>query len=165
MTIPIVYQWDGECMIPLQRLRKRCDELFVVGERYTLIPHEDRSGRSHRHYFASVKSAWENLPEVMAERFPTPDHLRKWALIRAGYRDERSIVAASKTEALRIASFVRPIDEYAVVTVSEAVVTIYTAKSQSTKAMGKKDFQASKEKVLDVLAEIIDVSRKELEVA
>lgn len=163
--IPIIYSWDGETMVPLPRFHKRCDEVFVVGETYTLVPHEERSGVSHRHYFACVKSAWDNLPELEAERFPTPDHLRKFALIKAGYRDERTFVAASKAEAVRLAAFMRPMDQYAVVIVSNAVVTVYTAKSQSMKAMGKKEFQRSKEAVLDVLANMIEVERSELEAA
>src|SRR3546814_9642927 len=59
-------------------------------------------------------------------RFATPDHLRRWALIRAGYRDERSIVCASKAEAQRLAAFIKPMDDYAVVLVSEAVVKVCT---------------------------------------
>lgn len=165
MNAPIQFHWDGESMCPLPRHAKRCDEVFVVGETYTLIQHEERSGKSHRHYFSCIKSAWENLPEHIAERFPTPDHLRKFALIKAGYRDERSIVTASKAEAVRVAAFIRPMDEYAIVTVHEAVVTVYTPKSQSTRAMGKKDFQSSKDAVLDVLASLIEVDRKELEAA
>jgi hypothetical protein len=81
------------------------------------------------------------------EEFPTAEVLRKKMLIRAGYADERSIVCASKAEAQRVAAFVKPMDEYAVVTVREAVVRVYTAQSQSIKAMGAKpfpDIQASR---------------------
>lgn len=152
---PIAFAWDGESMVPQNG--RLADRHYVVGLSYRLAPYEDRSQRSHNHYFAAVKEAWENLPEDKAERFPTSEHLRKWALIRAGYRDERSIVAASKAEAQRMAAFVKPMDEYAVVVVSEAVVTVYTAKSQSLRAMGKKDFQASKDAVLDVLAAMVGV--------
>ena len=163
-TPPVRMTWDGEAFVPeTQYQAKLCDRYFVVGERYQLVEHHDRSSRSHRHFFACVNEAWQNLPEDLAERFPTSEHLRKYALIRAGYRDERSIVAASKAEAQRMASFVKPMDEYAVVTVSEAVVTVYTAKSQSTRAMGKKTFQESKEAVLDVLAALIHVDRDTLE--
>ena len=50
--------------------------------------------------------------------------------------------------------------EYAVVTVREAVVRVYTAQSQSVKAMGAKAFQDSKTKVLDALGYRIDIVRK-----
>ena len=48
-------------------------------------------------------------------------------------------------------------DEYAIVTVSGPVVRKFTAKSQSISAMGKKDFQASKQAVLDFLSGSIGV--------
>lgn len=158
---PIVFDWDGEVMKP--RHPRIADRHFVVGMEYVLAPVEDRSMRSHRHYFASINEAWQNLPEALAERFPTAEHLRKYALIRAGYRDERSIVASSKAEAQRLAGFIRPMDDFAVVTVNGAVVTVYTAKSQSMRAMGKADFQASKDAVLDVIAKLIGVETSELE--
>lgn len=158
-----MFSWDGESMVPLKGFQKRCDETFYVGERYRMEVQEERSMRSHRHYFASIHEAWLNLPEDKAERFPTSEHLRKWALIKTGYRDERSIVAASKAEAQRIAAFVRPIDEYAVVVVRDACVLVYTARSQSVKAMGKKDFTGSKEAVLDVLATLVGTSAQSLQ--
>lgn len=157
---PIVFDWDGEAMVP--RHPGLADRHYVVGQSYRLIPHEDRSVRSHRHYFACINDAWSNLPEHLAERLPTPDHLRKYALIKAGYRDERSIVAASKAEAQRLAAFMKPMDDYAVIVAREAVVTVYTAKSQSMKAMGKKTFMASKDAVLDVLSQMIGTSREAL---
>lgn len=159
---PILYQWSGEAMAPLPRFAKRCDAELVIGEVYTLVAHEVRSQASHNAYFAAVSRAWQNLPEHLAERFPTAEHLRKYALIKTGYHDERSIVAASKAEAQRIAAFIRPLDDFAIVTVSEAVVTVYTAKSQSMRAMGKAVFQASKEAVLALLADMVGTTPDEL---
>lgn len=161
MTVqPLDFTWTGEAMVP--RHPKAADRLFVVGEVYPLAAHEERSSATHRHYFALINEAWQSLPEGMADRFPTADHLRKWALIKAGYRDERSVVCASKAEAQRVKAFVRPIDDYAVVVASEAVVIVYTAKSQSMKAMGKAEFQASKVAVLDTIASLIDVTPETL---
>ncbi len=94
--------------------------------------------------------------------FPTAEHLRKFALIRCGYSDQRQIVCASKAEAQRVAGFVRPMDEYAVVTTSEAVVSVFTAQSQSRKAMGHRPFQESKNKVLDYIAGLLGVNRAEV---
>jgi len=149
------FQWTGEAMIP--RLPRHADRLFTVGQVYTLVEQAERSSASHRHYFALINEAFNSLPEHIADRWSTPDHLRKWCLIRAGYRDERSIVCASKAEALRVKSFIRPIDDFAVVVASEAVVTVYTAKSQSVKAMGRAEFQASKDAVITALADLIGV--------
>lgn len=150
---PLYFQWDGESMIP--KIPRLADKHFVVGETYSLIPHEDRSAASHRHYFASINEAHQNLPEDLAERLPTPEALRKYALIRAGFRNERSIACASKAEAQRVAAFVKPMDEFAIVTVENALVTVYTAKSQSMRAMGKKVFSESKDAVLRIISEMI----------
>ena len=161
MIPPLAFDWDGEAMVP--RVPKLADKHYVVGQSYMLVPHEDRSMRSHRYYFASINEAWKNLPEDLAERFPTSEHLRKFALIKAGYRDETSFVAASKAEAVRRAAFVKPLDDYAWVVTQENTVTVYTAKSQSTRAMGKKAFGESKERVLDIVSQMIGTSRAALD--
>lgn len=154
---PLTFTWDGEAMYPLPRLAKIADERFVIGERYTLDEVHERSSASHRQYFAAIRESWLNLPEHIADRFATPEHLRKWCLVKCGYHDERSIVCSSKAEAQRLAAFIRPMDDFAVVAVSEAVVSAYTAKSQSYRAMGKKEFQASKQAVLDYLDSLLGV--------
>ncbi|WP_431861469.1 hypothetical protein [Azospirillum sp.] len=127
----------------------------MVGEVYRLSEHQDRSDASHRHYFACINEAWENLTEHMAAQFPTPDHLRKFALIKAGHADSRQMVASSKAEAVRLAAFIKPIDDYALVLVDGAVVTVWTARTQNMRAMDRKTFQASKDAVLAIVAEMI----------
>ena len=165
MTAPLLYRWTGEAMEPLPRFRARCDEAFTVGETYRLTAEEERSLRSHRHYFALVHDYWLNIPEKMGDRWPSEEHFRKWCLIQAGYADERSIVCANKTEAQRVAAFMRPMDSYAIVTVHEAVVRVFTAQSQSMKAMGAKVFQQSKDKVLEIMAGIVGAVSPEAEAA
>ena len=160
MIPPIGFQWNGEAMVPLRP--RLADRHYVVGSTYWLVPHEERSTASHAHYFAAVNEAWQNLSDEQAMRFSTPEHLRKWALIEAGYRDERSIVCSSKAEALRLAAFIKPMDDFAVVTVSDAVVRVYTAHSQSYRAMNRKTFEESKRKVLDKVAGLIGVSAADL---
>lgn len=141
---------------------RAADRQYVVGEVYHLEHREDRSAEIHRHYFAALNEAHKNLPEDLADRFPTVDSLRKYALVKAGFRDERSIVCSSKAEAQRLAAFIRPIDEFAVVSASGAVVVVLTAKSQSMKAMGKAEFKRSKDAVLETVAGMIGVSPRAL---
>jgi hypothetical protein len=147
------FTWDGESMRPL--IPKAADRQFVCGQVYRMEIREERSGASHRHFFAAIAEAHANLPEGLAEKLATPDHLRKYALIRAGYRDERSIACASPEEAKRMAAFIEPLDDYAFVVVTGATVTVYTAKSQSVRAMGKTEFNESKQRVLDVVSQLI----------
>ncbi len=162
MTAPIPFRWSGEAMVPAARFAKQCEKEFVIGEIYPMAVQEERSGVSHRHLFASIREAWLNLPDDLAEQFKTPEHLRKWALIEAGYADERTVVCSSKLEARKIAAFMRPMDEFAIVVARDSVIKVYTAKSQSTRAMNKRDFQESKTKVLDIISGLIGVTPEAL---
>jgi hypothetical protein len=160
---PILFQYDGEAMVPAsQAWARRADKAFVVGEVYSLAVHEERSGPSHRGYFAALNEAFKNLPEDIAERYPTVEHLRKRALIKAGFYNERSIVCSSEAEAQRLTAFVGGMDEYAVVVAKENVVKVFTAKSQSVRAMPKDEFQESKQKVLDAVASLVGVTPEAL---
>jgi hypothetical protein len=157
---PILTTGNGEAFEVYGGYHKKvADKYFVIGERYTLVEHHERSSATHRHYFAVVAEGWANLPEHIAPQFPTSERLRKFALIKTGYHDSHSIVCSSKAEAQRIAAFIRPVDEFAVVVVEGATVTRYTAKSQGMKAMGAKAFQASKQAVLDYIDDMIGVER------
>ncbi len=136
---------------------QRAARLYPPGTFVVMVPHEARSQKSHDHFFAIVSDAWANLPEDQVGRFGDSEHLRKWCLIRAGYRNERTMVCRSNAEALKVAAFMRPMDDFAVVTVEGAVVAAYTAKSQSMKAMGSKVFRESKDAVFGVLAGMLGV--------
>ena len=151
----MVFQWAGDSFVPLDRFKKRCDEQFVVGARYVLTVGEERSDASHGHYFAVLTEKWQDLPEMISERFPTPEHFRRYCLIKTGYRDERSFVCASKAEAVRLAAFMRPIDEFSLISVNENVVIVWTAKSQSYRAQGNAEFQRSKSAVLQYADDLI----------
>lgn len=159
---PLYCTWDGDAFVPLQRFRRLANADYVVGEVYPLAIHEERSSVSHRHYFAVVHEAWLNLPDELAMEFRTPEALRKRALIEAGFYDERRLVASSPAEARKIAAFLQPASDFAVVSVAGNVVIERKAKSQSVRAMGKKTFQESKTAVLAVLAGMLNVTPDEL---
>lgn len=157
------WMWNGEAMQPAnRRSTDLANQHLVVGMEYRLKPHDDRTKQSHDHFFACVTEAWNTLPEHMADRFPSPDHLRKYALIKSGHCDMRTFVASSKREAERIAAFIRPDDEYALVSVSGPVVSVHTAHSQSMKDMGKATFQKSKDDVFRVIGELIGADPADL---
>lgn len=164
MAAPITYVWTEKGFAPSNaRFMAMARERYGLGEIVTLDEVKSRSGRSHDHYFAAVHEARQNLPEAAAERFPTDEHLRKYALIKAGYADSRSVVTASRAEALRVAAFIGGMDPFALVSTEGATVTHWTAKSQSMKAMGGKVFQESKAAVLEVLASLLGVTTDDLE--
>jgi hypothetical protein len=146
---PMPYLWDGEAFRPAAPLFVRqAQDRFTPGEKYSLVEYLERSATSHRHYFIALNEAWQNLPETVAGEYPTVEHLRKRALIMTGYRDERSIMCADAAEATRFAAFIKPTDDFSVVSVHGPAVVVWTAKSQTYKAMGKRDFNASKDAVL-----------------
>ncbi len=159
---PIPFVWTGREMVPLDRYRQLCDRQFRAGMEYSLIPHEDRSDATHNHYFATLHDCWQNLPEDIAKRFPTQDHLRAWALIKGGFADEHTTVCESEEKAREIASLCRTLDGYAVISVKENIVRVWTAKSQSRHAMSKEEFQSSKSAVIEIIAELINVTPKKL---
>lgn len=161
MPLMLQYHGEGEFRAPTPYWAREADKQFVIGDHYRLAEHHDRSTPTHNHYFAEIGNAWENLPDDLLAEYPTPDHLRKKMLVKAGFADERSIICASKAEAHRVAAFVKPMDNYAVVIVREAVVRVYTAQSQSYKAMGKQAFAESKEKVLAELDKLLGVERED----
>jgi hypothetical protein len=165
MPAPLSYVWEGDCFRPLRHCQKECDRLYTIGERYLLEEVHERSAKSHAQFFAALKTGWLSLPDHLAQQFPTSESLRKYALIRTGFRDERSIAASSRAEALRLASFIRPIDDHAIVTVTGSLVVVYTAKSQSYRQMGKDEFQRSKQAVLDFVDDLLNVARGETEKA
>ena len=160
---PFYTQWTGHSFVPINdRWAKECIDRFEVGDTYRLDEAHERSANTHRHFFACVNEAWNNLPESVTFDHPSPDHLRKWALIMTGFRQERHFSCASKAEARRLAMFIRPMDEHAVIIPREATVTVLTAESQSMKAMGKERFAASKSAVLDYLSRLIGTTPDEL---
>jgi len=162
MTYPLPFTWDGETMTPARGFAKRADEQFVIGESYRLSVEEHRSDATHKHEFAWLREAHANLPEHLAALYPTPEHLRKRALIEAGYYNETIVDAGSNAAALRVAAAMRGMDDFAHVVVHRHNVLVRTAKSQSRRAMDKAEFQASKSAIMDMIADMIGVAPTDL---
>lgn len=159
---PLPFRWTGEGFEPLPGFAKVADRQFVVGERYILAAIEDRSNASHRHEFAWLREAWLNLPEKIAEQYASAEHLRKAALIEAGFYHESVIDAGTNAAALRVAAFIKAMDEFSVVIVRGPVVVRRWAKSQSYRSMPKDEFQRSKTAIMEVIADMIGVTPDQL---
>ncbi len=159
----ITFVWNGEAMVPQERFAKRADQDFVVGEQYRMQVFEMRSWATHNHQFAWIGEAWLNLPENLKGAYPTPEHLRKRALIEAGYYDEEIIDVGTKSGALRVASYARSHDDFALVITRGPLVVIHKAKSQSRRVMDAKTFQESKSKIMEIIAGMIGSSPMEIE--
>lgn len=151
--------FDGKSLIPTRGFAKQVADRLGAGEIVTLEIVEERSAASHRHYFAALNAGWQSLPEGAAAQFPTAEHLRKYLLIKCGYANSQTHACASRVEALRTAKIAAGLAEYSIVTTNDATVTIWTAKSQSVRAMGKEDFTKSKQAVLDALDDMLGAAR------
>lgn len=143
----------------------RAMKQFKPGHRYPMLPMEGRSDKSHNHQFAWLKEAWQSLPEQYASEpwAQSPEHLRKFALIRKGFCDTMTVAVGSNAAAIRTAAAMRRLDEYAVVSVEGSTVHVFTPQSQSRRAMGKERFQASKDAILDYIAGLIGVTPETLQ--
>jgi hypothetical protein len=157
------FRWNGEAMVPLRP--KAADKEYVIGQEYWLDAVSDRSWAAHRHEFAWIAEAWNNLPEALANKFPTPEHLRKGALIATGWHRETIIDAGNAAAALRVAAYARGEDEFAHVVTRGPTVTVRKARSQRMHGhdrMDKQEFGASKTAILDWISALIGVSADDL---
>ena len=160
--LPLVYRWTGEAHVPANKVMvEAANDQFVVGQTYSLEVVEDRSAKSHRHYFVEIHETWKHLPENLIALYPTEDHLRKRVLIQAGFCDTTSTVFDSKAAAVKAAAMVRGLDEFVLVTCIGTVVTVSKAWSQKYTRMDKKTFQDSKDKVMQICAGMIGVTPDE----
>ena len=155
----IAFKYTGGRMVPLGRFRREADATFDEGNIYHLAEVKGRSAASHSHYFACLHDAWLSLPEELALRFPTEEHMRKWALIRTGYTKRVDIACGTLAAAARVAAFIRSDDQYCVASVAGTSATKWTALSQSNAAMGGEEFQKSKSDVLDFLEDLLHVPK------
>lgn len=153
-------------MVPLPRFGNVCGRQYHDGEEYSLTPLEARSRSSHNHYFAAVHDGYQNLPEKIAARWPTEEHLRKWLLIETGWFDEKEFTCPDEDFAKKLGAFVRTENEYARISIHRPTgnhdhwkVIIRVAKSQSAQAMSKEPFEKSKRDVLDLLEALTAVPR------
>lgn len=178
--VPIVYQWrevevinpdDGTvdrvlAHVPVPRYRKAAAAQFASGEEYPLIKLQPRDMRSHNHYFAAVGNAFDNLPEKIAARFPSAEHLRKWALIETNWFDEKEFDCPDEKFARRLGTFIRTEDEYARISFHASgrtwKVIVRRAKSQAVLELGAEDFKQSKKDVLDLLEAMTSVPKGSL---
>jgi hypothetical protein len=154
---PVAFFWDKQegVMTPMHRHRPIAEKQFEDGKVYILQVVDDKSSRSMRHFHASVRDCWLNLPHGLSERFPDQEFLRKHALCHTGFADERTVVCTSRDQAHQFAALCRTLDRYAVITIKDKIVRIFTARSQA--AMDHAEFQKSKTACLDYLASLIGV--------
>jgi hypothetical protein len=138
------------------------------GDTVIITVDHPRSANTHNHQFAEIAEAWRHLPEAV-QHMPwaaNPDALRKHALIVTGFRDVETVDAGSKAAAERVAALLSrhatAAHGYAITQTKGPLVTCWTPQSQSMRAMGGREFQRSKEAVLNWIAQQIEVQPEQL---
>ncbi len=106
----------------------------------------------HRGYFAAIRDAWDNLPEEDAGRFPSPEHLRAWALVETGFCTQTDYVMNTEKDARRLAADLRRMNPYSILRVSGNVVRHFEPESQAVASANKERFAAQTKAVLDLCA-------------
>jgi len=162
MSGSLQFIWKDGVMVPATSYQAtRCAERFEDGKRYLLVEHEDRSHKSHSHFFASLREAFNQLPHDIADDFTSFDHFRSVGLISNGFYHQREFACASREEARRLAAFLRPMAPLSIVAVHEAVVVERTAKSMSYRAMPKGEFQKAKQALIEWAWNLVGVTPEE----
>jgi hypothetical protein len=157
------FTWNGQVMVPTKALAAA--KAYEPGRHYWLEEASDRSWISHRHEFAFVANAWDNLPEALVEKFPSAEHLRKAALIATGWYREMIVEAGNAAAALRVAAYARSKDEFSHVVTRGPTVTVRWARSQRMHGqdrMDKAEFQRSKDDILGWISQLIGVDPERL---
>jgi hypothetical protein len=153
---PLTYMGAGRFEAASPYHAKRLAEVYGQGEIVTVEEVQERSLKSHAHMFAELTEMWKSMPESITENFASIDHLRKWALIKAGYRTESHLTGfRTNAEAVATAAFIGKLDGFCICEVRDKTITVYQAESQSMRSMKKERFQQSKDDVLRVVGALI----------
>lgn len=177
--LPVVFVWQEvdvvdeqgvvsrrHAMVPQVRYVNVAKRQYHDREEYPMVPLEARSRKSHNAYFAQVNEAFDNLPEPLAPRWPTSEHMRKWLLIETGWFDEKEFDCDTEIMAKRLATFIRVQDSFARILIHKMAkgfkLIVRRAKSQSIDSMSGTDFEKSKNDVLGLASSMIGVTTTEL---
>ena len=158
---PMIFEWNGEAMVPTSRFIAEANRRYVVHERYMLEETHERNMVKHRRQFAFVKEAWKNLPDCYRDEpwAQSPDHMRRYFLIKCGYSHTETIPCGSNAEALRWLPRLRADNPYAIVTVRGSLIYRYTAESQSLPAMGAQRFYESRAAIMAEIDALMQVDQ------
>lgn len=148
---PARMKWQNGILMPVGRTAyATLSDAMEDGKIYDIEIVQERSQKSHGHFFASLSEAFSNLPELHRLDIPSIEHLRKRALIHTGWAHTFKIPCASGRAMNDLWKLMRETDEYVVCLPDPKthVLTVYKARSMSKKEMRPKEFQQCKDDVL-----------------
>jgi len=162
MIAPQQFVWKAENSVMVPIRRTLADKVYVDGETYRLAVEEERSMASHNHYFAAIADVHETLDDAMTLMLPTPEHLRKYALIKCGFYNCTFEVFDTPEDAAKFGYILSKTDPFCVVQIEGNCAQIFTAQSQSKSAMGALQFKESKRRVLEYVETLIEAREREI---
>lgn len=122
-----------------------------------------RSIEQHRRFFGLIRAMYHHWPETAEFQPETEEHLRKWVLVKAGYRETADIPVAwaeeqpalTRLAGLAIESAIRATGTYAFVRpdLNGGRVRVFRARSIAFDKMGQAEFNRLNDDVEAVLRE------------
>lgn len=174
---PVMFRWKqvdvcvegGEVrrtkvMVPHARFMRLCERQFELEDDYPLGPAENAPSRGRAAIFATVHDVWDNLPDTQ-KAFPSEEHLRKTALVKAGWADHSQTILDTPGDAKKFGVMVRKVDAYAIITISGNVVDVWTARSIATGRITSEEFKPVKLRALKWLDSLVGLTPEQLEEA
>ena len=150
-------QWDGEVLRPLRRHARACDDTLTVGEVYRIEVVDEAQSARDRQFHAALREAWLNLPEAIAEEFPSVESFRHYLLVKCGYCTTVRLPFASERAARESLPLLQT--EGAILHVERAVVTVIRPMSQKLRGgMPKEQRLQSYRDVADMAAGMVGVT-------
>lgn len=130
----------------------------------------NRSSSDHRRFFGLVGVAYHHWPEKHDFQPDDEDHLRKWLLIKAGYRTITPIAAdyAENQPALQrlvllsVEGAVRAADNHAFVRLQGDTIYVFAAKSIAFKKLKRAEWNELRDKVEAVIANEMNMTAETL---
>ncbi|NIZ63467.1 hypothetical protein DL239_21115 [Sedimentitalea sp. CY04] len=161
--------WTGQTLAPdgsytIHQLNDR----LGVGEIVNVDLDPERPAKSHKHQFAFVRTAWQNLPEHLkdAPYAKSAETLRNHALIINGYCATEMKAIDCERRAERVAGSMSRlairISRYAVTNIEGSVAYCHPPHSQNQRSMGARALQASKQTVVEWMSDLIGVTPDQL---
>lgn len=169
MRVELKYHGRGRLSALNSVDMKVLEEQLQQGATVVFTEDKERSSKQHRWLFACIRKAFETLPEKQIPRFPTAEHLRKGALIKAGWCDiHQQAFSSAKVADLAAKSFKLGVNlttggkNYTLAIANDNVVTYAVPRSISFKACRGPDWEAVCIGVINYLSELVECDVTEL---
>ena len=125
-----------------------------------------RSNPAHRMFFGIIAVAFEQWPENAKFKPTSVEHLRSWALIKAGHYNSLDVPAHNPKVAaaivIKLVEAVKADDKHPIIWAMKDSVRVYTPKSVAYSEVAQADFSKISEAVYTEIEKVLGVPIAEL---